>query len=154
MPKFAANQESPSVPHERAHDTDVAKLKLAAAAGTGHGLRLLIEPVSTFDIPGCFLSASRQALAILDACGADRLFLQHDIDHMQRMEGELADNPGRREPGTGEIDDPYLSGVPDDIGYDGWVGCEYIPGGDPVAGLGWRDRWRQQHPYTTMELPT
>jgi hydroxypyruvate isomerase len=159
-----AGKVPPNVPHERAHDTYTANLKFAAAACAGHGLRLLIEPINTFDIPGYFLNGSRQALAIIDECGADNLFLQYDIYHMQRMEGELAntiranlarighiqlaDSPGRHEPGTGEINFPFLFDLLDEIGYDGWIGCDYRPRGETVTGLGWRDPWlpaRPQH---------
>ncbi|MDB5916328.1 MAG: hyi [Massilia sp.] len=152
-----AGKVPPNVPRERAHDTYTANLKFAAAALAGHGLRLLIEPINTFDIPGYFLAGTRQALAILDECSADNLFLQYDIYHMQRMEGDLAntiranlprighiqlaDNPGRHQPGTGEINYPYLFGLLDEIGYDGFVGCEYLPSGSTVDSLAWRDLW-------------
>ena len=118
-------------------------------------LKLLVEPVNTFDIPGFYVNRTNQALALFDEVGSDNLFLQYDIYHMQRMEGELAetmrkhlariahlqlaDNPGRNEPGTGEIDYRFLFGWIDRIGYDGWIGCEYKPAGATVAGLGWRD---------------
>ena len=160
-----AGKVPPNVPHERAHDTYVANLKFAAAALREHGVRLLIEPINTFDMPGYFLSGSKQALAIIDECGADNLFLQYDIYHMQRMEGELAntiranlarighiqlaDNPGRHEPGTGEINYPFLFGLLDEIGYDGWVGCEYIPSGDTAASLAWRDPWLPARHHNT-----
>jgi hydroxypyruvate isomerase len=134
--------------------TFVANLRYAAAELKKAGLKLLIEPINTFDIPGFYLSRSAQALAIIDAVGADNLYLQYDIYHAQRMEGELAatlqqqlariahvqiaDNPGRHEPGTGEINYPFLFAHLDRIGYTGWVGCEYKPAGATEAGLGWR----------------
>ena len=157
-----AGRLPPNVPHERARETFIANLKFAAAAVAEHGLRLLIEPINTSDIPGYFLTGTTQALDIIDACGADNLFLQYDIYHMQRMEGELAgtmranlarighiqlaDNPGRHQPGTGEINFPYLFGLLDEIGYDGFIGCEYLPSGSTVDSLAWRDQWlaRQQ----------
>jgi hydroxypyruvate isomerase len=117
------------------------------------GLNAVIEPINTFDIPGYFLNRSAQALAIIDEVGADNLYLQYDIYHMQRMEGELAatlekqlariahvqlaDNPGRHEPGSGEINYPFLFEHLDRIGYRGFVGCEYKPAGSTEAGLGW-----------------
>jgi len=133
--------------------TFVDNLKFAAAELKKAGLRLLIEPINTFDIPGFHLNRTAQALEILAAVGADNLFVQYDIYHMQRMEGELAntmraqlarighiqlaDNPGRNEPGTGEINYTYLFRLLDEIGYKGWIGCEYKPAAGTVAGLGW-----------------
>lgn len=134
--------------------TFVANLKYAAAELKKAGLRLLVEPINTYDIPGFYLSRTSQALEILDEVGADNLFVQYDIYHAQRMEGELAatmqknlarighiqlaDNPGRHEPGTGEINYPFLFAHLDRLGYDGWIGCEYKPAASTEAGLGWR----------------
>lgn len=142
------------VPETQAYGAAVANLKFAADKLKAEGIRLLIEPINTFDIPGFFLSGTRQALNVIRETGSDNLFLQYDIYHMQRMEGELAatikanltmikhvqlaDNPGRFEPGTGEINYRYLLALLDDIGYDGWVGCEYKPKAGTVEGLGWR----------------
>ena len=141
------------VTRDAARATFVANLKFAASSLGAEGLRLLIEPINTYDIPGFFLSGTRQALEIIDATGAANLFLQYDIYHMQRMEGELAntikthqarighlqlaDNPGRNEPGTGEINYPYLFRAIDALGYDGWIGCEYKPATTTAAGLAW-----------------
>lgn len=142
------------VSSEQAHATVVANLKYAADKLKAAGIRLLIEPINTYDIPGFFLSHTRQALDIIEETGSDNLFVQYDIYHMQRMEGELAstikanlpmikhvqlaDNPGRFEPGTGEINYRYLLAMLDEIGYDGWVGCEYKPKAGTVEGLTWR----------------
>jgi len=136
------------------HDTLLANLKFAAAELKKAGLKLLTEPINTFDIPGFYLNRTEQALRLHDEVGADNLFLQHDLYHMQRMEGELAatlkkhlsriahiqiaDNPGRNEPGTGEINYKYLFRLLDEIGYSGWIGCEYKPATTTEAGLGWR----------------
>ena len=133
--------------------TFVTNLKYAAAELKKVGLRLLVEPINTYDIPGFYLSRTHQALEILDEVGADNLFVQYDIYHAQRMEGELAatmqthlarighiqlaDNPGRNEPGTGEINCPFLFAHLDRIGYSGWIGCEYKPATNTEAGLGW-----------------
>ena len=133
--------------------TFVANLRFAADKLEAAGIRLLIEPINTFDIPGFYLSRTAQALEIMNDVGSDNLFLQYDVYHMQRMEGELAaslkknlsriahiqiaDNPGRNEPGTGEINYPFLFRHIDRIGYDGWIGCEYKPAATTVAGLGW-----------------
>jgi hydroxypyruvate isomerase len=138
----------------QAHATFVDNLRFAAPALQAAGIRLLIEPVNTFDIPGFFLSRTDQALSILDEVASPNMFLQYDIYHAQRMEGELAatlgrhldriahiqlaDNPGRNEPGTGEINYRWLFRHIDAIGYPGWLGCEYKPSTTTVAGLGWR----------------
>ena len=141
------------VSHAQAHDVLVANLAFAARRLKEAGIALLIEPVNTFDIPGFFLHGTRQALDIIRATGSDNLFLQYDIYHMQRMEGELAatieanlplirhiqlaDNPGRNEPGTGEINYGYLLDRLERIGYAGWIGCEYKPRTTTYDGLGW-----------------
>jgi hydroxypyruvate isomerase len=137
-------------------ETFISNLSRAAIALKSAGLRLLIEPINTYDIPGFYLSRTDQALSILDAVGADNAFVQYDIYHAQRMEGELAatmqkhlprighiqlaDNPGRNEPGTGEINYPFLFAHLDRIGYQGWIGCEYKPATSTDAGLGWLQR--------------
>jgi len=139
---------------ERVRATFVDNLRFAAPKFAAAGIRLLIEPINTYDIPGFYLNRTRQALDILRDVGSDNLYLQYDIYHMQRMEGELAatiranlpkiahlqlaDNPGRNEPGTGEINYRFLFGYLDAIGYDGWIGCEYKPNGGTVDGLAWR----------------
>lgn len=133
--------------------TFVENLRYAAARLDDAGLRLLIEPINPFDIPGFYLNRTDQAIAILDEVGAPNAFVQYDIYHAQRTEGELAatlqkhlpriahvqlaDNPGRNEPGTGEINYPYLFAHLDRIGYQGWVGCEYKPARGTKVGLGW-----------------
>jgi hydroxypyruvate isomerase len=135
------------------HNTFVNNLKFAAPKIKEAGLKLLIEPINTRDIPGFFLNYTKQAKAIIEEVGSDNLFIQYDIYHMQIMEGDLArtieanlsqiahiqlaDNPGRNEPGTGEINYPFLFRHLDAIGYEGWVGCEYKPKGETAAGLGW-----------------
>jgi hydroxypyruvate isomerase len=136
--------------------TFVANLKYASAELKKAKLKLLIEPINTYDIPGFYLNRTAQALAILDEVNADNAFVQYDIYHMQRMEGELAatlqkhlprighvqlaDNPGRNEPGTGEINYAFLFAHLDRIGYGGHVGCEYKPATTTEAGLGWRQK--------------
>ncbi|MGJ7495453.1 hydroxypyruvate isomerase [Variovorax sp. RT4R15] len=134
--------------------TLVENLRFAARELQAAGIRLLIEPINSFDIPGFMLTRTDQALALMDEVGSSNLKLQYDIYHAQRMEGELgatlgnhlarighiqlADNPGRGEPGTGEINYPWLFRHIDAIGYTGWIGCEYRPRTDTAAGLGWR----------------
>ena len=141
------------VPDSLLRATFVANLKLAASELGKHGIKLLIEPINHFDIPGFYLNRTDQAIAFLDEVGADNAFVQYDIYHAQRAEGELAatlqknlarighvqlaDNPGRNEPGSGEINFPFLFAHLDRIGYAGWVGCEYQPAQGTESGLGW-----------------
>jgi hydroxypyruvate isomerase len=140
-----------------ARATLVGNLRFAADKLAERGIRLLMEPINTFDIPGFFVNRTAQGLAILDEVGSPNAFLQYDIYHAQRMEGELgatlkahlprfghiqlADNPARNEPGTGEINFRYLFKLLDELGYTGHIGCEYKPQdagpGGIVAGLGW-----------------
>jgi hydroxypyruvate isomerase len=133
--------------------TFVSNLRYASAELKKANIKLLIEPINTFDIPGFYLSKTQQAIDILEEVGSDNLFIQYDIYHAQRMEGELcktlennlskiahiqlADNPGRNEPGTGEINYTHLFQFIDRIGYKGWIGCEYKPATNTEAGLGW-----------------
>ena len=135
------------------HETFIENLRFAADELQKENIRLLIEPINTFDIPGFFLSTTQQALDILSEVQSKNLFIQYDIYHAQRMEGELAatieknlgkiahiqlaDNPGRNEPGTGEIHYPFLFRLLDRLGYKGWIGCEYKPATTTEAGLGW-----------------
>lgn len=145
------------VPAADARQTLVDNLKFAAPKLQVAGIKLLIEPINTFDIPGFFLNRTQQALDIIAATGSDNIFVQYDIYHMQRMEGELAktieqnlamiahlqlaDNPGRNEPGTGEINYPFLFAFLDRIGYKGWIGCEYKPAAATEAGLSWAEAY-------------
>lgn len=151
-----AGKSPAGVTPELLRKTFVDNLRFAAAELKKAGLQLLIEPINTFDIPGFYLSTTAQALSVLDEVGADNAFVQYDIYHAQRMEGELAataekqlarighiqlaDNPGRHEPGTGEINYAFLFEHLDRIGYSGWIGCEYKPASGTEAGLGWRQR--------------
>jgi len=148
-----AGIQPPSVDALEARKTFVRNLKHAAPRLKAADIRLLIEPINTRDIPGFFLCRTDQAIEIIADVGSDNLFLQYDIYHMQIMEGDLAtrierhrsliahiqvaDTPGRHEPGTGEINFPFLLGFIDRIGYDGWIGCEYKPAGTTAEGLGW-----------------
>ncbi|HAL40386.1 MAG TPA: hydroxypyruvate isomerase, partial [Polaromonas sp.] len=146
-----AGKAPAGVADELLRSTFVENLRFAAAELKTAGLRLLIEPINTFDIPGFYLNRTVQAVSILDEVGVDNAFVQYDIYHAQRMEGELAatmqkylprighiqlaDNPGRNEPGTGEINYPFLFAHLDRIGYKGWIGCEYKPATTTEAGL-------------------
>lgn len=143
---------------EQARATLLENLRFAAAVLAREGVELLMEPINTRDMPGFFVNRSDQALALIEAAGCDNLRLQFDLYHAQVMEGDLArtlerelprighiqiaDNPGRHEPGTGEINFPFLFRHLDRLGYTGWVGCEYQPLTTAAAGLAWRDGWR------------
>jgi len=137
--------------------TLVDNLRFAARALAGEGLALLVEPINTFDIPGFIVNRTAQCIALLEEVGEANVFVQYDAYHAQRMEGELAgtlarflpriahvqvaDNPGRHEPGSGEINYAFLLAHLDRIGYSGWIGCEYKPAGRTEDGLDWRQRY-------------
>jgi hydroxypyruvate isomerase len=141
------------MPDDVLRTTFVANLKLAAGELGKFGIRLLVEPINRFDIPGFYLNTPDQAASIIAEVGSDNLFIQYDLYHQQRTEGELigtfgkhqgkiahvqlADNPGRHEPGTGEIAYPFVFEALDALGYDGWIGCEYKPRTTTQEGLGW-----------------
>lgn len=147
----------------RVRRTVVGNLAFAAKALGQAGIRLLIEPVNGFDIPGFWLQHADQAVDVIEEIGSDNVWLQYDLYHQQRVDGELtatwrrlkdriahiqvADNPGRGEPGTGEINFPFLFAELDRDGYAGWVGCEYKPRGGTSAGLGWLK------PYLRVQAP-
>ena len=143
-----------NVSPERLRETFVANLKFAAPKFKAAGIKLLIEPINSIrDMPGFYLNHTQQALDIIRDVGSDNLYVQYDIYHMQIMEGDLAstieknlamiphmqlaDNPGRHEPGTGEINYAFLFDFIDRIGYTGWIGCEYKPATTTDAGLSW-----------------
>jgi len=139
--------------YEAAQSTLVDNVRFAADKLKDAGIKLLIEAINTRDIPGFHVSSTQQTLDIIKASGSDNVSVQYDIYHMQIMEGDLcptmqkhlgqiahiqlADNPGRHEPGTGEINYPFVFNFLDEIAYQGWVGCEYVPLGKTSEGLGW-----------------
>ena len=148
------------VPREQLRATYVANLKHAAAEAANVGVNILIEPINQRDMPGFFLSRQDDAHAVVAEVGAPNLKVQMDLYHAQITEGDLAMKirkylatgqvghlqiagvPERHEPDLGEINHPYLFKLLDDIGYDGWIGCEYRPQRGAVAGgtsqgLGW-----------------
>jgi hydroxypyruvate isomerase len=148
-----AGATPPGVGADTARSTFIDNLRLAAPRLKAAGIKLLIEPINTRDIPGFFLNRTSQALEIIDAVGSDNLFLQYDVYHMQIMEGDLsitlkrclphiahiqiADPPARNEPGTGELNFGHLFKLLDTLGYPGWIGCEYKPAGRTEDGLAW-----------------
>ena len=131
----------------------VANLRYAATEAARDGVEVLIEPINTRDIPGYFLNTQADAHAIREEVGAANLKVQMDLYHAQIVEGDVATKlrrylahvghiqiagvPARHEPDTGELNYPYLFRLLDELGYAGWVGCEYRPAAGTVAGLGW-----------------
>jgi hydroxypyruvate isomerase len=136
-----------------AHTTLVDNLRYAADALGAENIRLLVEALNTRDIPNFYLSRTADALSLIDEVDKGNLFYQYDLYHMQVMEGNLtetirqnlakighiqiADNPGRHEPGTGEINFTNLFRSIDEAGYAGFIGCEYKPLGGTEDGLDW-----------------
>jgi hydroxypyruvate isomerase len=143
-----------------AEATLVDNLRYAAGRLADAGISLVLEPINTRDIPGYFLTTTDQAERIMDRVGHSNLLIQYDFYHMQIMQGDLvstferlqskighvqiADNPGRHEPGTGEINHDFIFRRLDELGYDGWVGCEYKPAAGTSAGLGWLKMLQQR----------
>ena len=139
------------------YDTYLANVQFAAAELARHDMTLLLEAINTRDMPGFYLNTSHQAFDLMDAAGAPNVRFQYDVYHMQIMEGDLAttlkkhiarighiqiaDPPARNEPGTGEINYPFIFEWLDAIGYSGWVGCEYRPKSTTTDGLGWMRPW-------------
>jgi len=131
----------------------VSNVRYAAEETQRAGIMLLVEALNSQDMPGFCLNSTRQVLDLLKAVDHPNLYIQYDIYHMQIMEGnliktmgqnierishiQLADVPGRHEPGTGEIHFENLFRAIDDMGYHGWIGCEYNPSGPTESSLGW-----------------
>jgi hydroxypyruvate isomerase len=148
----------PMTNRDKALDTLTDNLRFAAAVTQRAGIRLMMEPLNTRDNPGFLISTTEQALSVIDAVDSRNLQLQYDVYHAQVMEGDLAhtlekhlpsighiqiaDNPGRHEPGTGEIRFPFLFERLQQLGYAGWIGCEYKPSGDTLDSLDWLKVWR------------
>jgi len=141
------------IPSEKVRQTLVSNLRFAAMAMEKENIRLLVEPLNHQDIPEFYLARTHEAFRLFKEVNHPNLWLQYDVYHMQIMEGNLtrtilnnlsriahiqiADNPGRHEPGTGEINFTNLFRFIDEAGYDGWIGCEYIPSGKTEDGLQW-----------------
>ncbi len=146
------------VAQDKARETLVENLRFAAAVTARAGIELVLEPLNTRDTPGFFVATPHAALELIGAVGSGNLRLQYDIYHAQVMAGDLAntlrehlpqighvqlaDNPGRHQPGSGEINFPFLLRHLDRIGYAGWVGCEYKPSGRSEDSFGWLEPWR------------
>lgn len=143
----------PTVPITAQWETLRQNLSFAAEQAAVVGIRQMVEPINTIDMPGFFLSTPQQGFALVEEIGHPNLAVQFDVFHAQRMEGNLtatiqshigqighiqvADCPDRHEPGSGEINYPWIFKVIDDAGYDGWVSLEYQPSGQTEESLGW-----------------
>lgn len=131
----------------------VENVRYAAQALGQAGITLLVEMLNPFDVPGFMLPTPRETFALLEQVAHPNVLVQYDVYHAQRTEGELAatfqekqsrighvqiaDNPGRHQPGTGEINYRFLFNVMDNLGYDGFIGLEYVPAGVTEQSLGW-----------------
>jgi hydroxypyruvate isomerase len=148
-----AGLQPAGVAREACLQTYVANLRHACAQAAAHNVSCLIEPINTRDMPGYLLSLQADAHALRAEVGAPNLLVQMDLYHAQIMEGDLAVKlrrylphighvqiagvPDRHEPDQGEVNYPYLFALLDELGYQGWVGCEYRPANGTEAGLGW-----------------
>jgi len=148
---------APPSGHRAVRETLVSNLRYAAEKLAEQRITLLIEPLNTFELPGFYISRTRQALDLIADVGLPNVALQYDFYHMQLMEGDLAGTlarhlprighiqisnpPGRHEPGVGELNIEFLLDHLDRLGYQGWVGCEYRPSKGTEASLAWAGRW-------------
>ncbi|MDQ7833852.1 MAG: hydroxypyruvate isomerase [Humidesulfovibrio sp.] len=148
-----AGKRPENVREKDAWDTLKSNLGYAAGELARANRVLLVEFINLYDIPGFFLHGTRQTLRLLDTIGAPNIAMQYDVYHAQRSEGELvatlrtnisrighiqiADNPGRHQPGTGEINFPFVFSEIDRLGYQGHIGLEYVPTPDTRASLAW-----------------
>lgn len=140
--------------------TLIDNLNYAAPRLADAGINLVIEPINRRDMPTFHLSTTDHAERIMAGVTSSNLKIQYDFYHMQIMQGDLvptferlkdrighvqiADNPGRNEPGTGEINYPYIFSALDRLRYTGWVGCEYKPSAGTSEGLGWMNPYRKE----------
>ncbi len=140
--------------HRDAEATFIENVRWAADRAAAQGARIMLEPLNTNDYPGYFLTGSAQTRRIIEQVERENVRLQYDCYHMQIMEGNLAETitanidlighvqisgvPGRHEPDAEqEVNYPYVLSVIDELGFDGWVGCEYRPRGATLDGLDW-----------------
>jgi hydroxypyruvate isomerase len=152
-----AGLRQPDLPLDVQLGTLAENLAFAAEAAQAAGVKLLVEPLNKYDAPGFMLGTTGEVVAMLDRVGHPNLFLQFDVYHCQRVEGNLietfklhqariahiqiADSPARHQPGTGEINYPFIFRSLDEAGYDGWVSLEYRPLGSTEESLSWMTEW-------------
>ena len=152
-----------SVAYDTQMEIVVENLRYAAEQARNAGVRQLVEPLNSIETPGYLVTSTDEALDLLAEVGHDNLWIQYDVYHMQRMEGNLtatlrenidriahiqvADSPARNQPGTGEINFPFIFHTLDEIGYDGWVSAEYKPVPNTLESLKWLRDWyaRSEH---------
>lgn len=147
----------PDVPVDVQWATTAENMAYAAEAAGKAGIRQLIEPLNRVDAPAFLIGTTAEGLRLIDQAGQSNLFLQYDVYHAQRVEGNLtatlrehldqiahvqiADSPARNQPGTGEINYPFVLNELDEMGYEGWVSLEYKPRGRTEDTLGWLHDW-------------
>ncbi len=165
-----AGSLGPGVAYAEAEQVYIENLRYASALFKRHGAAAVIEPINrqlglvqggpsytSQGMHGYFLNHTDQAVRLIGEIASDNLFLHLDVYHMQLLEGRLANNlrdniallrhlqiagvPGRHEPDVGEINYPFLFDLLDELGYDGWVGCEYRPLGNTLDGLRWAAKY-------------
>lgn len=140
----------------------IDNFRYAADKLAPHGITLLTEPINTRNMPGYFINHQLDAVALLEKVDRPNVSVQYDLYHAQIMDGDLtrltekmagkfahvqvASVPDRHEPDEGELNFPHLFSMLDDVGYDGWIGCEYNPRGQTEAGLGWFEPYRTRQP--------
>jgi hydroxypyruvate isomerase len=145
---------------EEHRNTLASNLRFASEALQGAKLTLMIEAINHFDLPGFFLNRTEQLAQLIEEVNMPNVFIQYDVYHAQREEGDLtatlrkyhkmighiqiADNPGRHQPGTGEINYPFLFKEIDRMGYEGFIGLEYVPEPDTMTSLAWIKRYGYQ----------
>lgn len=151
----------PDQDREKHRAVYLSNLAYAALLAAREGITVVIEPINTRDIPGYFLNRQDEAQEICTEVGVENLRVQFDIYHCQIVEGDVASKlkrdisrphagiahiqvagvPDRHEPDLGEVNYPYLFQLIDELGYQGWIGCEYRPKAQTSAGLGWLSAW-------------
>jgi len=143
-------------PLEHQQEVYLENIKYAAVEAAKQNCIILIEPINTFDVPGYFLNTPKQGVAFLEIIDLSNVRLQFDVCHCQKMVGHLEYHlrkyfhaidhlqisglPDRNEPDQGEINFPYIFSLLEELGYQGWIGCEYTPRGGTFEGLGWLDK--------------
>ena len=137
-------------------DTYIENLQWACDKFSEEDLTVLIEPINSRNIPDYFLSSTDMAIKIIELTAKKNIKLLFDIYHHQIIRGDvtkylkniysyighiqIAGIPNRNEPDISEIDYKFIFKIINDLGYKGWIGCEYNPIEDTVSGLSWREK--------------